>query len=191
MAPLVDLFEHDFECSPIEEISAGLPLWYFPGGSTVGGKDGVLVNIVSVTAGEWVGIFAFGDLSPNGVTGVYTCPDRGRLCVVSLGQGVYVAADEPPDNELVPLDPVMGVFPVPAANLLVMHDFVRFVAYDKDGICWKTPSLSWDGIRTVQVGESVLSGKGWDAPKGEEVEFEIELATGVFSGGSSPELLAS
>ena len=187
-APVFDLFEHDFSFSPIEEIHAGPPVWYFPEGSTRGGKDGVLVNIISARR-NWIGVFAFGDMSPKGTSGIYSCPDKSRLLVVSRGQGVYVAADRPQDNEFVPLVPVMGVYPVPDACLVIMHDFTRFVAYGRDGLAWRTRSLSWDGIKSVEVNELTLRGTGWDAPKGEDVGFDIELTTGLFSGGSSPELL--
>ena len=186
---VLDLFHHDFAFSPIDEIPAGgLPVWYFPEASRDGGRNGVLVDIVGAS-GEWIGMFAFGNVSPSGVSGIYSCPDKTRLLVVSRGQGFYVSADKV-RSELVPLDPVMDVCAAPDAGLLIMHDFTRFVAYGDSGMAWETPCLSWDGISSVEVDGVVLRGAGWDEPTGKNADFEIQLATGSFSGGSSPELLA-
>ncbi len=181
-----DLFHHEFLFSTVEELPSGGLVHYFPEGSTDGGRDGVLVDIVGAS-GEWTGIFAFGDC-PSGITGVYSCPDRTRLLIVSRGQGFYLSPDRV-KSELVPLDPVLDVCAAMDAGLLIMHDFTHFVAYGDVGIAWETPDLSWDGISSVELHGDVLRGKGWDAPTGKDVDFEIELATGSFRGGSSPELL--
>ena len=172
---VLDLFRHEFAFSPIEEMPPSLPVWYFPEGSTDGGRDGVLVDIVGAS-GEWIGIFAFGDV---GVSGIYSCPDKTRLLVVSRGQGFYVSADEV-RSEAVPLEPVLDVCAARDAGLLIMHDFTRFVAYGDGGLAWETQDVSWDGISSVEVDGAVLRGTGW---KGKNVDFEIELATGVFGGG--------
>ena len=184
---VLDLFRHDFEFSLIEELPPGRPVLYFPQESTRGGRDGVLVRVVGASD-DWIGVFAFGDMSA-GVNGIYTCPDATHLLVVSRGQGFYVSADQM-RSRLVPLYPVLGVFAAPDAGLLIMHDFTCFVAYGCSGIAWQTPSLSWDGISSVELDGDVLRGSGWDAPKGKNVNFEIQLATGSFSGGSSSELPA-
>jgi len=184
--PFIEAFPHDYECEAIEETRHGLPRWYYPGGSQFGGEDGYLIRVESKIAGPWQGIFAFGDLSTHVANGIYSCPDQRRLCVISNGEGYYVNADNPADCETVPLLPVLEVFPVPAVNLLVMHDWTDFAAYGPTGREWRTPRLSWDGLWDVRVEGTVLAGKSWCAPTDEAVEFQIDLTTGKCQGGAWP-----
>ena len=183
-------FPHDYKA----EFLAELPIvparrWYYPGGTEAGGANGLIVR-VSATDGEpWIGIFAFGRVSRSGVSGLYTSPRSGWMCVVSLGQGYLVNASDPRATETVHLTPVLGVLPAPSRNLLVFHDFTRLAAVGEAGVAWETPSLSWDGLSEVRVAGETVSGEGWDAPHDQWVSFEVALDSGRHRGGSSPELL--
>ena len=179
----IDQFESNLSCAILDELPVGSPVRYFPGGSSIGGNDGLLVQIFSPLTGAWIGMFAFGDVSRRALSGVYTCPNRSRLCVVSAGQGIYVSSDDPSISEVIPVFPIEGVYPVPSSGLLILHDHTRFVAYGIDGIEWETPSLSWDGIGSVRICDSTLKGKGWDSPSDHEIEFEISLHDGSCKGG--------
>jgi hypothetical protein len=41
----------------------------------------------------WLGTFAFGDITPNGMSGIFAMPDPHRLCVVSSGDGADESAE--------------------------------------------------------------------------------------------------
>ena len=176
--------------SIIDEISEGLPIWHYSGATKLGGKDGLLVKFANTLVGDWVGVFAFGYRSSTAISVVYSCPNRSRLCVVARGQGVIVCSDNPLSHEVIDLLPIMGVFPIPSPSLLVVHDFTRFVAYGTSGFLWETPSLSWDGIKSISVGNGVIRGMGWDVPTGKDIDFQISLRDGTFKGGSSPDLIS-
>ncbi len=172
------------EFPPVEEIRR----FYFPGASTAGGRDGL---VIKVTPGQldgepWVGVFAFGLLSPKGVSGVFTCPDPHHICVVARGAGYIVAAANPAQYELVEAEPVLGVYPVASSGLLVFADYLRLIAYGQEGLAWRTARLSWDGLQIDEVQGSWLRGKGWSSPENRHVAFAVDLRTGAHEGGASP-----
>ena len=182
---VTDGFAHDFAFEVIDEVSTPDAVWYFPGNTTRGGKDGLMVKVDALS--RWIGVFAFGRSSPSGLSAVCSCPHRGRLLVVSRGQGTYVDVNSPSESQQVPLDPVMQVCPVPDPGLLVLADFTNLAAYGSNGLAWRTTRVSWDGIEAVRLNEKEqLVGQAWDAPSGKFVEFEVELSTGHCRGAPYP-----
>ena len=183
---VIDHFHHDYEISVIREMPPSLPVWYYPGASQSGGKDGLLVRIASPKSGKWLAMFAAEAGYPGQVNAVYTCPDPSRLCAVSAGVGVYLSTEDPVSHEVVPLDPILAVFAVPALGRLVLHDFTRIAAYGPKGLAWQTPDLSWDGIGEVRIEGGTIRGCGWNAPIDQSAPFEIDLDSGRCTGGASP-----
>ena len=162
--------------------------FYFPGPSSAGGRDGVLVKVNPRQAGAepWIGVFAFGLVSPKGVTGVFTCPNPEQLCVVARGAGYVVTATNPAQRELLEAEPVLGVYPVASSRVLVFADYLRLVAYGQEGRAWSTARLSWDGLQVDEVNGGWLLGRGWSSPESRHVDFVVDLRTGSHEGGASP-----
>src|SRR2546425_2622421 len=103
-------FPHSYECKRLKETSrSALPHYYFPGASTQGGRDGLLVEVRPEHSQPWLGTFAFGQVTPNGVSGIFTTPDPQRLCVVSKGEGYLVSATTPTEWEVVRATPIIDV----------------------------------------------------------------------------------
>ena len=177
----VELLE---ELPPVGEIRR----FYFPGASSAGGRDGVLVKVTpaQVDAEPWVGVFAFGLLSPKGVSGIFACPNPDHLCVVARGAGYIVAAADPSQHELVESEPVLGVYSVASSGVLVFADYLRLTAYGREGRAWRTARLSWDGLQVDEVNGGWLRGKGWSSPENRHVAFTVDLRTGAHEGGASP-----
>ena len=67
------------------------------------------------------GVFAFGDLTPKGMSGVYTLPNKDKLCVVSKGSGYFVTANNPADWDKVKSIPVMDVRSVLSQGIILFH----------------------------------------------------------------------
>ena len=85
----VDLsFQSNYSIEALEELGAGVK-YYYPGG-----KDGLIVEIVSLEGSSWVGVFAFGEISPKGISGIYSMPDPDKFCVVSRGAGYIVSSSK-------------------------------------------------------------------------------------------------
>lgn len=90
-------FPHTYECERLSEIPSGLnvPHYYFPGASTEGGKDGILVRVRCSDGRSWIGTFATDGFAPHDATGIFTTPDPERFCVASGGSGYVVHAGMP------------------------------------------------------------------------------------------------
>jgi hypothetical protein len=128
---------------------------------------------------RWLGIFAFGGISPKGVTGVFTTPDPHRVCVVSEGAGYFVSANAPTSWEEARVAPILDVRPVPAQQILVFAGYAELIAYGETGFRWRTEDLVVDELVITEVTDTHISGKGW-IPEGEpgSYRFVVDLRTG-------------
>jgi hypothetical protein len=182
-------FPADYQCEILEELpNRASRRYYFPGGTEVGGRGGLMVSVQPHDGEEWLGIFAVGDLSRRGANAMLSMPHPHQLCVVSRGQGYIVEVTSAREIEVISMEPILGVVPAPASGLLLMHDFSRVRAYGRNGRAWSTPAISWDGIQLLEVTARAVHGTAWDSPNNKHVSFVIDLATGAQQGGASPEL---
>lgn len=187
-----DTFDREYECTALDSIpSSGVAIYCYPGGHANCQVDGPIFEIVPHKEGHemWVGSFAWGDLSPNAASGVFSCPSPSELLVVARGEAYMVNVDNPSEHRHLKLIPVMGVIAVPDVSMIVLYDFTRLEGYGGSGRCWQTPSLSWDGLRNVKRAGHYIIGEGWDSPNDKWVSFRVNAADGSFTGGASPELL--
>lgn len=146
-------------------------------------SEGLVVRVWQDSL-SWLGNFQRGDGAMDGLTAT---PSPQHLCVVAGGRGYYVPAGTPELFEAVPTYPVIQIAAVDQPALLVMADYTRVAAYDRDGLRWVSRAVSWDGIKILRADAEMISGLAWDAPEGEEIEFSIEPTTGhVRSGPEHP-----
>src|SRR4051794_11982997 len=90
-------FPHTYEVEQLNETPgvSSTPHFYYLGGKTTGGRDGVLVKILPQAGQAWLGTFGFSRVAPTEVSGVFTMPDPEQMCVVAKGQGYLVSANLP------------------------------------------------------------------------------------------------
>ena len=184
---MIDLsMPHDFEVEILSERpSTSASEYSFLGEDDVGTGE-LIVRVVPRKGETWIGKFSPGYKSPKAITGVFACPNENQLCVVSSGQGFILEANNPKSCQGVQAYPVTDARLLAAEELLILSDFTRVVCYGENGVVWKTPDISWDGIELSAVESGKMRGFAWDAPKSKTVEFSISLRTGSFEGGSSP-----
>lgn len=183
---LDETFKRSYQCQCLDELpSLAKRHFYYPGGITTGGKDGVVVKVIPADTEPWIGTFAFGILSPKGITGLFTYPDQESLCVVSLGKGYIVNTEEPKTFQLIKMEPVLLVIPILSRNIIVFGDYNYLVAYNNSGQVWQTQRLSWDGIKIGKVTEENITGQVWDLASESYISFIVDLKTGHHVGGSS------
>lgn len=179
----VDLsFESHYSIEILEELGAE-ERYYYPNATTEGGKDGLMIEVISEQGKSWVGIFAFGDISHKGVSGVFTMPDPDKLCVVSMGAGYIVSSSDPTNWEEVKSIPITGVHPVKLQDVLVFADYTELVAYNKSGIKWRTERLAYDSFKVIEVTDTYLKGEFWNMRNEANESFEVDLLTGSQVGG--------
>lgn len=178
-------FPHTYECQKLTESAglASLAHYYYPGASTKGGQDGILVEVRPDDGESWLGTFAFGHIVPKGVCGIFTMPDPQALCVVAKGEGYIVRANAPKSWEPVRVTPIIDVRPVRAQEIVVFAEFTRLVAYGHAGIKWETKRLSWDNLKITEVTNKLLNGEFWDIRSETIGSFAVDLATGAHRGG--------
>lgn len=179
----VDLaFQSNYSIKAIEELGAG-ERYYYPGATTEGGKDGLIVEVISMKGASWIGVFAFGKISPKGIIGIYSMPDPDKFCVVSRGAGYIVSSSDPEDWQEIKAIPVMDVCPIKFRNILVFADYTELVAYDEAGIKWRTERLAYDGFKITEVTDRTLKGEFWNIRNEANETFEVNIATGSQVGG--------
>jgi hypothetical protein len=178
-------FSHFYECDQLTELQhSSRPHYYFPGATTKGGGDGLLVEVRPRDCEAWLGTFAFGRVSPTGLSGLYATPDPDRLCVVARGDGYFVSASNPEVWESVGAQPVTDVRIVHAHRIIVFADFTRLWAYGPSGLKWKTGRLAWSGFKITEVTDTTMLGEFWDPSREEAATFAVDLANGSHHGGA-------
>ena len=170
-------FPHEYE---IEEAvhNVSLPKIYFPSGSGVGGKDGIVLKIAPSIGEAWVGCFAFGDRRGVGLTKVLSCPNPVETCVIARGAGYIANTADPSAWHSVRATPVCDVRISRTKGLLILADFTKLVAYGQGGLEWVSGRLSSDGIQILEVTEESVQVEGWDAAADEKVLVRISLNDG-------------
>ena len=180
MSTLEESFERDFDCEQLQELPHDdtQTRFYYPGATTMGGQDGLIVRVRPHEGGSWVGVFAFGKLLPKGKNGLYSWPDPKVLCVVSRGQGYTVQVDEPSKYQLLDVHPILGVFSIPGERIVVFSNYTELVAYGKSGIAWVSERLSGDGFTVNSVSDTHIEGGTWDPRMDRDVRFRVDLRNG-------------
>lgn len=158
--------------------------YYFPAGSSTGGQDGVTVKVMPHQGEPWIGTFAFGTIVPNGLSGVYTTPNPRRLLIVAKGDGYLVATDNRDQWERVATIPTTDVRSIEKHGIIVVASFTHLVAYNNEGVFWKTKRLSWDNLKVISITDDELTGEYWDVQNEAKQRFIVDLKTGVASGGA-------
>ncbi|HVI48131.1 MAG TPA: hypothetical protein VM802_24905 [Chitinophaga sp.] len=176
---IVDLtFQNNYGVEVMEEFGSG-DRYYYPGANTQGGRDGIIVEVISSEGKNWIGVFAFGEISATGISALYSTPDPNKFCVVSNGSGYIVSSNNPKDWQEVKAIPVMDVRSIKNQKIIVFADYTELVAYDEVGIKWRTGRLTYDSFRITEVTESSLKGTVWSIRNEADETFEINLATGA------------
>ena len=175
----IDLkFMSDYAIEETEYMGAN-KRYYYPGANLNGGNDGVVVKISKGNGNDWVGVFAFGNINNKGITGIYSTPNKDKFCVVAKGAGYIVSSDNPEIWEEVSAIPVINVYSIYPKNLLIFQDYTELVAYNANGVKWRTERLSLDGFEIVEITDKTLKGKYYSLQTEANELFEIELSTGI------------
>jgi hypothetical protein len=158
MAPYVtfDLtFPHSYSVILLSELPGNdlrRPI-YFPGVTTRGGKDGLLLR--------------------------FTCSNDKQWSVVSKGSGYWIYVNEPEKSSQVQVFPIRDVRVVPDARTLLLTDFTSLHAFGSDGQLWKH-RVCWDDLKIQDIRAGIVRGVGYDPTNRKQsvAEFAVELATG-------------
>jgi hypothetical protein len=152
--------------------------YYYPGGESVGGKDGLLVKVRLKEGHVWHGLFSFGHFQQGCPSGIFTTPKDDCLCVVAKGKGYFVSTTNPCSWEGVMANPILNSFAIASKGILVFADFNRLIAYGQSGLKWRTVRLGSDGLNITEVTDHYIKGNFWDSARQRKGMFEVNLDTG-------------
>jgi len=153
----------------------GSPAHGFPTSFERIGREGYVVEFLPDTPDAWIGNFAPGLGSYDGVC---VHPNATDIVVFSSGQGYVV---DPQTRELKKeiggaVDHLWPVADPP--GFVLDRQGIAFFRIGPHGTYSHTRRLSWDGFKDVAFTDARIAGLAW-TPVGERwVPFEVELATG-------------
>lgn len=186
----LNIFKASYHAECVSEPVCSEKIFCYPGAIPNAHTKGVGVEFFPDNAEPWFATFANGDISPNAITFAGTHPNKSHAVIISKGIGYIVDSSNPEDWEELTIQPIMGVAVDEQANILVLWDFIRMICLDEKGVRWKTPSISWDGIKDVTIIGDCIQATIWDAPASKNAITNIAIKDGKLLGGaSSPELL--
>jgi hypothetical protein len=173
---------------PRYEILPGLPAYGrmavpFSAGRSTGGwgghREGFVVRFYPAASEPWAGNFQPGF---NGWKGVLEHPNAQHLIVVACGAG-YVVDPEAREVVATLAGDVQHVVPLPERDVIVFCDGLGFEAINKNGLWWRSPRISWDGIRNIIVEGTTLRGEASGLDDNWWVPFSLDLMTGRCANG--------
>lgn len=154
----------------------------FPADFARSGREGYVVEFLPDTSESWIGNFAGGLGSHDGVC---LHPNGHDVVVFASGQGYVV---DPQAREL------KGEIGDGATNHLwevtdppgfvLDRQELAFFRVGPAGTYWHTRRLSWDGFRDIVFTPARITGLAW-TPLGERwLPFVVDVATGRSEGGA-------
>ena len=151
-------------------------------------RGALLLLVHPAGGGTFLATCALGFTDPKMPTGVFACPNPQELCALAGGYAYVINTESPEQSAQIPLKPVTEVLVLTAHELLVFVGFHSIVEWGREGLAWHSARLSSEGIRITGVqtqpgGSAALHGFGWNLITDEEIEFAIDLRTGVHTGG--------
>lgn len=131
----------------------------------------------------WIGRFARGT---GRLDSVFGAPAPEQVGVVASGRAYFVRPLAPSVWSEVPLMPVTQVVADVDGGVLAFVGITTLAGFDRDGHCWTSEELSWDGLDITAVEDGRAVGVSWDGAQECEVPVEVDLRSGRHSGGAAP-----
>ena len=138
----------------------------------------VLLRPASEGAQPFLATCALGFRDPSVPNGLWSSPNPEEICAVSGGYAYIINTTTPERFTMLPLRPVMQIWPASEASLLIFAGHHSILAWGKDGLAWQSSKLSDEGVTIVSVEDGVLHGMGWEMIADRETEFALDVKTG-------------
>jgi hypothetical protein len=149
------------------------------------GPGGLIFEVDPGNSDSWVGFARPTSIgSRNAVTGLFSTPDPGRLCVITQGVAYLVDVASRRFVLLSLSDPVIFVTSLTDVGLLLLATPWRVLAIGRDGPAWRTERLAIDGLRLDETDGPRLVGVA-DPDSPEPRDFVIDLLNGSHRGGAA------
>ena len=121
---------------------------------------------------------ALGFRDPSVSSGLWSAPNSQEICAVSGGYAYLMDTTAPERFTMLPLRPVMQVWPELEAGLLLFAGHHSILAWGSKGLAWQSGKLSDEGVTITGVEDGILRGTGWQLMTDRETEFALDVKTG-------------
>jgi hypothetical protein len=142
-------------------------------------REGLVVRFYPKESDPWVGNFLGGMTI---CTVVMDHPNEADVIVVARGEVCVVDPENPAVHDRVAWD-VEEVIPLPSLGSVIFRGLTGFTALKADNSGWRSPQISWDGLRNIEVRETELLGEAYTPIEDAWVPFKLDLLTGNCTDG--------
>ena len=186
-APFVDLgFAHHWQAEMLATRPLILPPRHFVYPADAEEVErGALEVLVRPEAGThpFLATCALGFRDPAVPTGLWSCPRPEEMCAVSGGYAYIIDTIAPECSTMILYRPVLAVHAVIETGLLLFVGHRNILAWGAKGEAWQTEKLSDEGVTITGIEGNVLSGLGWNLITDKEIEFSVDIRTGLLLAG--------
>jgi hypothetical protein len=145
----------------------------------------VFIKPGGAAAQPFLATCALGFRDPSVPTGLWSCPNPEEICAVSGGYAYLIDTTAPEHFTMLPLRPVMQIWPAPEAGILLFAGHHSILAWSRNGLAWQSAKLSDEGVTITAVEGETLLGLGWQMMTDKESPFALDLRTGQAIDSSS------
>ncbi len=156
----------------------GGPVWFYPGATTRGGHDGLLLSVLDTDGTTRLCMIASAANDGTLFSGPIEMPDNMRF----YANGLLMSYDDPDVCEKVGVWPVLDARWTPSQSRIVFHDDCGAVAYGPHGRVWKTDRLVLDGLEIEDISDDVVRFTGYTFTDTDIAVKSHRLALDVMSG---------
>ena len=144
-------------------------------------SEGYVIRFYKKDGSDWVANFRPGWTDCSFVKDY---PDSDNIIVIANGMGYIVTTESEKPIETFGIS-IKNVLEINKNNLLISDD-IGVEIINENGIEWKSPRISWDGIKNLSINDNILTGLSFDPMNDLEewCEFSIDLITKEINGGS-------
>ncbi|MGL4397561.1 MAG: hypothetical protein ACRCS9_13555 [Hyphomicrobium sp.] len=160
----------------LELPASGGPVWFYPGATTRGGRDGLLLRVLDTDGDTRLCMVASNDDTPY--SGPLEMPDNTHF----YANGMLMSYDDPAVCEDVGVWPVVDGRWTPSNNIIVFHDHTAAVAFGPRGRAWASDRLVLDGLVVEDITEDVVRFVGYTFTDTDIAVKSHRVALSVTSG---------
>ena len=142
-------------------------------------REGLVVRFYPRESEPWIGNFLGGMAACNIVL---DHPNETDVIVVAQGQACVVDLESRAVRDRIAVA-IEEVIPLPSLGSVVFRGLTDFTAIKADNSGWRSPRISWDGLRNIEVCETELLGEAYTPIEDGWVPFKLDLLTGNCSDG--------
>ncbi len=152
-----------------------------PGEEDAMARGALWIDIKPATGANFLVQCALGFAGSGVATGLWPTPHLDVLLAIAGGYGYRINTIHPEPSRLLPLRPIVSVYP--AAGALVLTGFHALYILEAETE-WESPRLSWEGLTITTIEGDEVHGTGWHMRTDRELPFTLNLRTRDLTGGA-------